>query len=171
MEGENVVREEATEDEVKEEVEIKQEVEMGDEDVEEEVGNGWAVEDEVEGDLMIKREDDLTDPLGEESDVLEGSSGVQRSFNSQCNHGLSRNEVGEKLHGGPSVLEGAGRREGACARSGDAAGGATGGGGGNFVAAGADIGGEPVDRERARFMEEEEVERTVIRSGGTLRID
>ncbi|KAF6197848.1 hypothetical protein GE061_008818 [Apolygus lucorum] len=78
MEEEIVVKEEATEDEVKEEVEIKQEVAMGDEDVEEEVGNRWAVEDEVEGDLMIEREDGLTDPLGEESDVLEGSSGVQR---------------------------------------------------------------------------------------------
>ncbi|KAF6197757.1 hypothetical protein GE061_008723 [Apolygus lucorum] len=78
MEEEIVVKEEAVEDEVKEEVEIKQEVVMGDEDVEEEVRNRWAVEDEVEGDLMIKREDGLTDPLGEESDVLEGSSGVQR---------------------------------------------------------------------------------------------
>ncbi|KAF6197878.1 hypothetical protein GE061_008852 [Apolygus lucorum] len=68
----------AVEDEVKEEVEIKQEVVMGDEEVEEEVRNRWAVEDEVEGDLMIKREDGLTDPLGEESDVLEGSSGVER---------------------------------------------------------------------------------------------
>ncbi|KAF6197838.1 hypothetical protein GE061_008807, partial [Apolygus lucorum] len=67
----------AVEDEVKEEVEIKQVVVMGDEDVEEEVGNRWAVEDEVEGDLMIKGEDGLTDPFGEESDVLEGSSGVQ----------------------------------------------------------------------------------------------
>ncbi|KAF6204113.1 hypothetical protein GE061_002453 [Apolygus lucorum] len=76
MEEEIVVKEEAVEDEVKEEVEIKQEVEMGDEDVEEEVGNSWA----VEGDLMIKREDGLTDPLGEESDVLEGSSGVQRAL-------------------------------------------------------------------------------------------
>ncbi|KAF6197842.1 hypothetical protein GE061_008812 [Apolygus lucorum] len=79
MEEEIVVKEEAAEAEVKEEVEIKQEVAMGDEDVEEEVGNRWAVEDEVEGDLMIKREDGLTDPLGEESDVLEGSSGVQRN--------------------------------------------------------------------------------------------
>ncbi|KAF6197756.1 hypothetical protein GE061_008722 [Apolygus lucorum] len=80
MEEEIVVKEEATEDEVKEEVEIKQEVEMGDEEMaEEEVGNRWAVEDEVEGDLMIKREDGLTDPLGKESDVLEGTSGVQRS--------------------------------------------------------------------------------------------
>ncbi|KAF6197867.1 hypothetical protein GE061_008841 [Apolygus lucorum] len=77
MEEEIVVKEEAAEDEVKEEVEIEQEVVMGDEDVEEEVGNRWAVEDEVKGDLMIKREDGLTDPLGEESDVLEGSSGVQ----------------------------------------------------------------------------------------------
>ncbi|KAF6197696.1 hypothetical protein GE061_008662 [Apolygus lucorum] len=59
MEEEIVVKEEATEDVVKEEVEIKQ-VMMGDEDVEEEVGNRWAVEDEVEEDLMIKREDGLT---------------------------------------------------------------------------------------------------------------
>ncbi|KAF6208537.1 hypothetical protein GE061_016995 [Apolygus lucorum] len=79
MEDEIVVKEEATEDQVKEEVEIKQEVVMGDEDVEEEVGNRWAVEDEGEGDLMIKREDCSTDPLGEESDVLERSSGVQRA--------------------------------------------------------------------------------------------
>ncbi|KAF6197849.1 hypothetical protein GE061_008819 [Apolygus lucorum] len=78
MEEEIVVKEEAAEAEVKKEVEIKQEVEMGDEEMEEEVGNRWAVEDEVEGDLMIKQEDGLTDPLGKESDVLEGSSGVQR---------------------------------------------------------------------------------------------
>ncbi|KAF6198968.1 hypothetical protein GE061_006991 [Apolygus lucorum] len=92
---------------------------------------------------------------------------VSAGFHSRRNHCLSRNEAGEKLHGGPSVLEGAGRREGACARSGDAAGGAPGGGGGNSVTAGAAIGGESMDRER--FMEEEEVERTVIRSGGILR--
>ncbi|KAF6208621.1 hypothetical protein GE061_017079 [Apolygus lucorum] len=53
MEDEIVVKEEATEDQVKEEVEIKQEVVMGDEDVEEEVGNRWAVEDEVTTKQML----------------------------------------------------------------------------------------------------------------------
>ncbi|KAF6197800.1 hypothetical protein GE061_008767 [Apolygus lucorum] len=72
---------EENEDQVKEEVEMKQEALMRDEDeyVEEKVENRWAVEDEVEGYPMIKREDGLTDPLGDESDVLEGSVGVQRS--------------------------------------------------------------------------------------------
>ncbi|KAF6197802.1 hypothetical protein GE061_008769 [Apolygus lucorum] len=85
MEDEIVVKEEPmiggeeNEVQVKEEVEIKQEALMGDEDVEEEVGKRWAGEDEAEGYLMIKREDGLTDPLGGESDVLEGSVGVQRS--------------------------------------------------------------------------------------------
>ncbi|KAF6199398.1 hypothetical protein GE061_007424 [Apolygus lucorum] len=68
---------------------------------------------------------------------------------------LSLEEVGGGQVGDPK-----GRREGACARSGGAAGGAPGGGGGNSAAAGADTGGEPVDLERARLMEEGVAERT-----------
>ncbi|KAF6204397.1 hypothetical protein GE061_002738 [Apolygus lucorum] len=90
-------------DEDVEEVEIKQEVVMGDEDVEEEVGNRWAVEDEVEGYLMIKREDGLTDPLGEESDVLEGSSGVQRN--------IMLDPTSRKVCGGQVLLQSCRREE------------------------------------------------------------
>ncbi|KAF6197765.1 hypothetical protein GE061_008731 [Apolygus lucorum] len=57
---------------------IKQEVLIGDDYVEEEVGNSRA--DEDAGCPMIKQEDSsAADPLYDESDVLQGSTGVQRS--------------------------------------------------------------------------------------------
>ncbi|KAF6197654.1 hypothetical protein GE061_008620 [Apolygus lucorum] len=60
------------------EVEIKQEMLIWDEYVKEEVGNSWT--DEDEGCPMIKQEDSsAADPLCDESDVLQGSIGVQRS--------------------------------------------------------------------------------------------
>ncbi|KAF6197543.1 hypothetical protein GE061_008507 [Apolygus lucorum] len=60
------------------EVEIKQEVLIGDEYVKEEVGNSRT--DEDAGCPMIKQEDSsAADPLCDESDVLQGSIGVQRS--------------------------------------------------------------------------------------------
>ncbi|KAF6197769.1 hypothetical protein GE061_008735 [Apolygus lucorum] len=62
------------------EVEIKQEVLIGDEYVKEEVGNSRTDEDEDAGCPMIKQEDSsAADPLCDESDVLQGSIGVQRS--------------------------------------------------------------------------------------------
>ncbi|KAF6197770.1 hypothetical protein GE061_008736 [Apolygus lucorum] len=70
---------EGDEDQVME-VEIKQEVLIGDEYVEEEVGNSRTVKDEDAGCPMIKQEDSsAADPLCEESDSLQGSIGVQRS--------------------------------------------------------------------------------------------
>ncbi|KAF6197850.1 hypothetical protein GE061_008820 [Apolygus lucorum] len=60
------------------EVEIKREVLIWDEYVKEEVGNSRA--DEDAGCPMIKQEDSsAADPLCDESDVLQGSIGVQRS--------------------------------------------------------------------------------------------
>ncbi|KAF6197764.1 hypothetical protein GE061_008730 [Apolygus lucorum] len=48
--------------------------------VKEEVGNSWTVEGETAGCPMIKQEDSpAADPLCDESDVLQGSIGVQRS--------------------------------------------------------------------------------------------
>ncbi|KAF6197766.1 hypothetical protein GE061_008732 [Apolygus lucorum] len=70
---------EGDEDQVME-VEIKQEVLIGDEYVEEEVGNSRTDKDEDAGCPMIKQEDSsAADPLCEESDVLQGSIGVQRT--------------------------------------------------------------------------------------------
>ncbi|KAF6197652.1 hypothetical protein GE061_008618 [Apolygus lucorum] len=60
------------------EVEIKQEMLIWDEYVKEEVGNSWT--DEDAGCPMIKQEDSsAADPLCDESDVLQGSTGEQRS--------------------------------------------------------------------------------------------
>ncbi|KAF6197545.1 hypothetical protein GE061_008509 [Apolygus lucorum] len=60
---------------------IKQEVLIGDEYVEEEFGNSTTVKDEDAGCPMIKQEDSsAADPLCEESDVLQGSIGVQKNI-------------------------------------------------------------------------------------------
>ncbi|KAF6197754.1 hypothetical protein GE061_008720 [Apolygus lucorum] len=68
---------EGDEDQVME-VEIKQEVLIWDEYVKEEVGNSRT--DEDAGCPMIKQEDSsAADPLCDESDVQQGSTGVQRS--------------------------------------------------------------------------------------------
>ncbi|KAF6197761.1 hypothetical protein GE061_008727 [Apolygus lucorum] len=69
---------EGDEDQLMGEVEIKQEQLIWDEYVKEEVGNSWT--DEDAGCPMIKQEDSsAADPLCDESDVLQGSTGEQRS--------------------------------------------------------------------------------------------
>ncbi|KAF6197771.1 hypothetical protein GE061_008737 [Apolygus lucorum] len=71
---------EGDEDQVMGEVEIKQEELIWEEYVKEEVGNSRTVKDEDEGCPMIKQEDSsAADPLCDESDVLQGSIGEQRS--------------------------------------------------------------------------------------------
>ncbi|KAF6197578.1 hypothetical protein GE061_008542 [Apolygus lucorum] len=69
---------EGNEDQVMGEVEIKQEELIWDEYVKEEVDNSRA--DEDAGCPMIKQEDSsAADPLCDESDVLQGSIGEQRT--------------------------------------------------------------------------------------------
>ncbi|KAF6197836.1 hypothetical protein GE061_008805 [Apolygus lucorum] len=69
---------EGDEDQLMGEVEIEQEELIWDEYVKEEVGNSWT--DEDAGCPMIKQENSsAADPLCDESDVLQGSIGEQRS--------------------------------------------------------------------------------------------
>ncbi|KAF6207906.1 hypothetical protein GE061_016355 [Apolygus lucorum] len=79
--GDEHCEEKTTEgDQMGEIVSIKQEVLIGDEHVEEEVGNGRGVDDEVAEYPMIEEGgDSLANQLGDESDVLQGSIGVQNS--------------------------------------------------------------------------------------------
>ncbi|KAF6213807.1 hypothetical protein GE061_011529 [Apolygus lucorum] len=60
---------------------IKQEELIEDERIEEEVENSWSAEDDVREFLMIKQEledNSTADPLGDGSEILLGSVGVQR---------------------------------------------------------------------------------------------